>query len=92
MHKCLCYKEFAVGTFVNDCLEIDASLQWRLHTKILYETYIKWCNKNNERVMTQKWLGLRMSEKGFKRLASNGQRFWLGLAVKVEWRVEQKKW
>lgn len=76
----------AVGTFVNDCLEIDGSLSWRLHTKILYETYIKWCNKNNERVMSQKWLGLRMSEKGFKRLSTNGQRFWLGLAVKVEWR------
>ncbi len=77
----------SVGTFVNDCLEIDASLKWRLHTKILYETYIKWCNKNNERVMSQKWLGLRMSEKGFKRLSSNGQRFWLGLVVKVEWRT-----
>ncbi|MBB5217950.1 hypothetical protein DYE49_07625 [Treponema rectale] len=48
----------AVGTFVNDCLEIDGSLSYRLHTKILYETYIKWCNKNNERVMSQKWLGL----------------------------------
>jgi putative DNA primase/helicase len=48
----------AVGTFVNDCLEIDGSLSWRLHTKVLYETYIKWCNENNERVMSQKWMGL----------------------------------
>ena len=80
----------AVGTFVNDCLELDAALQWRLHTKILYETYIKWCAKNNERVMSQKWLGLRMSEKGSKRLSSNGQRYWLGLAVKIEWRGIQK--
>lgn len=76
----------AIGTFVNDCLEIDGSLRWRLHTKILYETYIKWCNKNNERVMSQKWLGLRMSEKGFKRLVSNSRRWWHGLTVKLEWR------
>ena len=76
----------AVGTFVNDCFEIDASLKWRLHTKLLYETYIKWCNKNNERVMSQKWLGLRMSEKGFKRMATNGQRVWLGLVIRNEWR------
>ena len=41
--------------------------------------------------MSQKWLGLRMSEKGFKRMSSNGQRFWLGLAVKIEWRGEEKK-
>lgn len=40
----------AVGTFVNDCLEIDATLKWRLHTRLLYETYLKWCVKNNERV------------------------------------------
>lgn len=78
----------AVGTFVNDCLEIDGSLIWRLHTKILYETYIKWCNKNNERVMSQKWLGLRMSEKGFKRLSTNGQQVWLGACCEggMAWR------
>ena len=54
-----------VGTFVNDCFEIDESLKWKLHTKILYETYLKWCIKNNERSMSQKWLGLRMQEKRF---------------------------
>ena len=34
------YRMDMVGTFVNDCLEIDGSLSWRLHTKVLYETYI----------------------------------------------------
>ena len=76
----------SVGTFVTDCLELDASLQWRLPTNLLYQTYIKWCSKNNERVMSQKWLGMRMSEKGFKRVITNGQRLWCGLAVKLEWR------
>lgn len=76
----------SVGTFVGDCLEIDATLKWRLHTKLLYDTYLKWCNKNNERVMSQKWLSMRMVEKGFKRLATNGQRYWLGLVIKNEWR------
>ncbi len=80
----------AVGTFVNDSLEIDGSLSWQLYTKILYETYIKWCNKNNERVMSQKWLGLRMNEKCFKRLSTNEQRVWLGLNVKVERRREKE--
>ena len=75
----------SVGTFIADCLEIDASLKWRLHTKMLYETYVKWCTKNNERIMSQKWLGMRMQEKGFKRMATNGQRVWLGLVVRNEW-------
>ena len=76
-----------VGTFVNDCFEIDASMKWKLHTKILYETYLKLCSKNNERAMSQKWLGLRMQEKGFKRIVGNSQRLWLGLVLKNEWRV-----
>ena len=77
----------AVGTFVNDCFDLDASMRWRLPNQMLYQTYIKWCNANNERVMSQKWLTMRMSEKGFKRMVSNTGRIWLGLTVKVEWRV-----
>ena len=41
--------------------------------------------------MSQKWLTMRMSEKGFKRMMSCGQRLWLGLAVKVQWRGEEKR-
>ena len=52
---------------------------------MLYQTYIKWCNANNERVMSQKWLTMRMSEKGFKRMVSNTGRIWLGLARKPQW-------
>lgn len=75
----------AVGTFVNDCFDIDATLRWRLPNQMLYQTYIKWCNVNNERVMSQKWLTMRMSEKGFKRMVSNNGRIWLGLARKPQW-------
>ena len=75
----------SVGTFVNECLNVDASLKWRLPNKLLYETYVKWCGRNNERCMSQKWLALRMQEKGFKRCVSNSIRFWVGLGVKEEW-------
>lgn len=75
----------AVGTFVNDCFDLDASMRWRLPNQMLYQTYIKWCNANNERVMSQKWLTMRMSEKGFKRMVSNTGRIWLGLARKPQW-------
>ena len=75
----------AVGTFVNDCFDLDASMRWRLPNQMLYQTYIKWCNANNERVMSQKWLTMRMCEKGFKRMVSNTGRIWLGLARKPQW-------
>ena len=75
----------SVGTFVNECLNIDAGLSWRLPNKLMYETYLKWCNRSNERVMSQKWLSIQLQEKGFKRCVSNGMRFWLGLGVKENW-------
>ena len=77
----------SVGTFVKECLDIDASLKWRLNNTLLYNTYIKWCAKNNERLQSQKWLTQRMVEKGFKRMLSNGERVWLGLVLKDNWRV-----
>ena len=76
-----------VGNFINDCFELDASLNLRIHTKLLYDTYIKWCTRNNERVMSQKWLSMRVFEKGFQRKRTNGQSLWLGLILKDEWRV-----
>ena len=75
----------SVGAFVADCLMVDATNKARLPTAHLYQTYSKWCSRNNERLMSQKWLGMRMQEKGFKRLATNGQRVWLGVMVRGEW-------
>ena len=75
-----------VGTFVNECLEIDTSFKWRLNNTLLYNTYVKWCTKINERLQSQKWLTMGMSEKGFKRVITGGLRQWCGLAVKLEWK------
>lgn len=79
------YDMDSVGTFVSECFDMDASMKWRLTNKLLYDTYIKWCVKNNERALSQKGLSIRLQEKGFKRYVSNSQRFWLGLVVKAEW-------
>ena len=76
-----------VGTFVNDCIEFDATLKWRLNNTLLYQTYMRWCSKNNERIQSQKWLTMRMSEKGFKKLLTNGERVWIGLILKNEWQA-----
>lgn len=76
-----------VGTFISDCLEHDASYKWRLKTTDLYNAYVKWCTANKEKIMSQKWLSLRMKEKGYKRMATNGQRVWLGLILKNEWKA-----
>ena len=75
----------SVGTFIMECFEMDTSLMWRLDNKLLYDTYLKWCNKNNERPLSHKGLSMRMQEKGFKRRVSNSQRYWVGLVLKGPW-------
>ena len=74
-----------VGTFMAEGFDYDASNKLRITTKQLYDTYLKWCTKNNERVMTQKWLSMRVFEKGFQRKRTNGQTLWLGLILRAEW-------
>ncbi len=76
-----------VGSFVNDCIEFDATQKWRLNNTLLYQTYMRWCSKNNERIQSQKWLTMRLSEKGFKKLLTNGERVWIGLILKNEWQA-----
>lgn len=75
----------SVGTFIAEVMNVDASGICRLSNKTLYDVYCRWCNKNNEKQMSQKSLAMRMQEKGYKRIVSNSTRMWLGLGVKPEW-------
>lgn len=81
------YDMDAIGTFVLEVLNVDATNSWHLSNKLLYDAYIKWFQRNNERQMSQKGLSIRLQEKGFKRGVTSGTRFWYGLAVKPEWLV-----
>lgn len=86
------YDMDSIQAFINEVLNIDASQKWRLPTKDLYDVYLRWCGKNNEKALSQKGLAVRMQEKGYKRGVSNSVRFWLGLGIKSEWlQIMQKK-
>ena len=86
------YDMDSIQAFINEVLNIDATQKWRLPTKDLYDVYLRWCGKNNEKALSQKGLAVRMQEKGYKRGVSNSVRFWLGLGIKPEWlAVMQKK-
>ncbi len=76
----------SISNFINETMIIDATEKCRLTTRELYETYCFWCSKNNERTLSQKGLAMKLQEKGFKRLASNGTRYWLGMGVRLEWK------
>ena len=74
-----------VGTFLKDCYTVDATGTFRVKNQDMYATYMKWCNANSERIGSQKYLALRLEEKGFKKMCSHSVRYWLGLIIKTEW-------
>ena len=73
-----------VGTFLKDCCEVDASGLWRVATGDLYQAYCHWCSVNNERIGSQKYLAVRLQEKGFRRINANGWRGWAGVRMRNE--------
>ena len=67
-----------VAAFLADCCVIDPHLMAR--AKDLYEAYQKWCQLNGEQEKTKRWLGLRLSERGFSRnRGARGVHWWHGL-------------
>jgi len=78
----------SVGAFIRECLNVDATNKIRLENKQLYETYTKWCQKNNENPLSHKGLSTRLQEKGFNKKSSNSIRYWEGLSIKVDWYLQ----
>ncbi|MBE7444687.1 MAG: primase C-terminal domain-containing protein [Planctomycetia bacterium] len=59
-----------IGAFISDCCVLvqDAKVQ----AGKLYGAYKKWCEENGEFTLTQRYFGMRLSEKGYERIESNG--------------------
>ena len=77
------YQEDAdvVGQFLRECCTVAASEDFRVSNRCLYEAYSHWCEKNNEKVCSKKFLSYRMQEKGFKKMVGNKERLWLGISL-----------
>ena len=50
-------------------------------TRALYESYREWAQEAGERVMTKTAFGQAMTERGFDKAKSAGQRGWVGIAI-----------
>lgn len=74
-----------VGQFLKDCFDIDASGYSKVSNTVMYKMYGRWCSVNNEKVCSQKYLAMRLQEKGFEKERSSTERFWKGLRAKVKY-------
>jgi putative DNA primase/helicase len=69
-----------LGDFLNDCCFLAPNTQTT--SADLNRAYKEWCEKNGERPMSVRWLGLRLKERGFKQERTMSARLWQGLRQK----------
>ncbi len=69
-----------IAAFLNECCHISVNAVAR--ASLIYERYKAWCEENNERVLSQRLLGGKLTEKGFaSRHGTGGYKVWCGVGV-----------
>lgn len=68
-----------IGDFLRDCTRPDAA--GIVTAKAIYAAYLRWCEQNGERALSQKQLGGRLTERGFNRRRGGQGHLWVGLAL-----------
>jgi putative DNA primase/helicase len=70
-----------LGYFIKECCvqNPDASVRARE----LFRAYQEWCEENNERACSERFLSLRLKELGLQRFRSAEARFWRGIMLKA---------
>lgn len=56
----------------------------------LYEAYCEWCEANGEKPLSQRKVGTRMTERGFTEKRTERTRFWQGIGLQTDNKLEFK--
>jgi putative DNA primase/helicase len=70
-----------IGNFIKECCIQKPGLTIRIRE--LFKAYQEWCEENNERACSERFLGLRLKEMGYERCRTAEARYWSGLALRV---------
>jgi len=72
-----------LAEFLNDCCTENPSCTVR--TKELYEAYCNWCERNGDKPLVKRTIGLKLKERGFTsvRMSPGQIRGWKGIALQT---------
>jgi putative DNA primase/helicase len=70
-----------LGAFIVERCATDADAE--IPARELYEEYGRWCSAGNEKAMTKKALGLRLTERGFVAIRTEHERGWRGIRLRT---------
>jgi putative DNA primase/helicase len=71
-----------LGNFIRECCVMSPGVSTR--ARELFRAYQEWCDENNERACSERFLGLRLKEFGLERMRSSEARYWVGIALKAK--------
>jgi putative DNA primase/helicase len=70
-----------IGNFIKERCVQSPGAQVRIRE--LFKAYQEWCEDNNEHACSERFVGLRLKEIGFKQTRTSDARYWLGIALKA---------
>jgi putative DNA primase/helicase len=78
----------AIGRFIDE--ECTVMEQLRVKVGVLYDRYVRWCQRSGEAPITKRAMGLRLKDdERFQPDKASGARWWVGLGVNAEEDREQ---
>ena len=70
----------AIETFLDEmCIKKETGM---VRSSFLYNAYKKWCDENNERVLSTRGFGMRMAETGTDKVRLSAGNHWLGIELR----------
>jgi putative DNA primase/helicase len=69
-----------VGRFLEEACELNPQAQ--TPARVLFAAFQTWCADTGETSRSQRWLGLRLTDRGFASLHTKAGNAWIGLAEK----------
>jgi putative DNA primase/helicase len=70
-----------LGNFIKErCIQSSGVM---IQARELFRAYQEWCEENNERACSERFLGLRLKELGLERYRTSEARFWKGITLKA---------
>ena len=70
-----------IGNFLKERCVQGSGMSIR--ARELFKCYQDWCDENNERACSERFLGLRLKELGIEQKRSNDGRYWQGIGIKA---------
>ncbi|AEF82605.1 DNA primase family protein [Leadbettera azotonutricia] len=71
-----------LGAFIKECCIQSPGVS--VQARELFKAYQEWCEENNERAFSERFMAMRLKEMGLEKWRTAEARFWRGIMLKAE--------